>query len=181
MARPSTGKRLRFRVFERDSFTCQYCGKKPPEVILHADHIFPVSKGGKDEIENLITACADCNLGKNSMELGTAPRQTRKNAEDLQERYDQLRAFYALQKRMDSLKTEILDDVVNYWEEAWGNSELTATGRTSIKRLLTIVSADDVREAIDIAVNKGIGPTNGFKYMCGVVHTMRKQRDAQRI
>lgn len=57
-------KTLRFKVFERDEFTCQYCGKKPPKVVLEVDHIYPKSKGGTDDILNLITACLDCNRGK---------------------------------------------------------------------------------------------------------------------
>ena len=49
---------------KRDNFTCQYCGRKPPEVILEIDHIIPVSKKGSIESENLITACRDCNRAK---------------------------------------------------------------------------------------------------------------------
>lgn len=56
--------RIRYKVLLRDSFTCQYCGRKPPDVVLHVDHIIPRSKGGSNSIENLSTACADCNLGK---------------------------------------------------------------------------------------------------------------------
>src|SRR5678815_2885247 len=37
---------LRFRIFERDSFTCQYCGRKPPEVILHLEHVIAIVNGG---------------------------------------------------------------------------------------------------------------------------------------
>lgn len=57
-------KRLRYLVFKRDDFRCRYCGATPPGVVLHLDHIVPVSKGGPDTFENLITSCADCNLGK---------------------------------------------------------------------------------------------------------------------
>jgi len=32
-------KRDRFEVFKRDKFTCQYCGKAAPDVVLHIDHI----------------------------------------------------------------------------------------------------------------------------------------------
>lgn len=56
--------RLRFLIFERDNFTCQYCGRKAPEVILQIDHIFPKSKGGESLSENYKTACKDCNVGK---------------------------------------------------------------------------------------------------------------------
>lgn len=56
--------KLRFQVLQRDNFTCQYCGRKAPEVILHVDHKQPKSKQGKFTIDNLITACAECNVGK---------------------------------------------------------------------------------------------------------------------
>jgi len=56
----------RFAVFSRDNHTCQYCGKKAPSVVLEIDHKTPVSKGGTNAIENLITSCFDCNRGKGS-------------------------------------------------------------------------------------------------------------------
>jgi len=65
------GKRLKFRfqIFQKDNFTCQYCGRKAPNVELQIDHKYPKSKGGKDEIENYITACSECNLGKGDIIL----------------------------------------------------------------------------------------------------------------
>lgn len=30
-------KRKRFRILRRDNYTCQYCGRKPPEVVLHIE------------------------------------------------------------------------------------------------------------------------------------------------
>ena len=56
--------KLRFQIFQRDNFTCQYCGRKVPKVELQVDHKYPKSKGGLNKIENYITACKDCNLGK---------------------------------------------------------------------------------------------------------------------
>ena len=67
--RKAISKRMRFEVLKRDSFTCQYCGKQPPDTVLHIDHIKPVSKGGKNTILNLVTSCIDCNLGKSDVEL----------------------------------------------------------------------------------------------------------------
>ena len=61
---------LRFRVFDRDGFKCRYCGAPAPEVRLTVDHVLAVAKGGSDDIENLATACRECNLGKSDMSLG---------------------------------------------------------------------------------------------------------------
>jgi hypothetical protein len=65
---------LRFAVLRRDGFRCAYCGRGEPEgVKLHIDHIVPVARGGKTELENLVTACATCNIGKSATDLvGTA-------------------------------------------------------------------------------------------------------------
>lgn len=63
------GYALRFQVLRRDGFTCQYCGRKPPEVKLHIDHLQPWSTGGLNVAENLRTSCEACNLGKGATRL----------------------------------------------------------------------------------------------------------------
>jgi len=66
---------LRFEIFARDGFVCQYCGHRPPDVVLEVDHVHPVSKGGTDDSINLITACFGCNRGKAAKVLSNiAPR-----------------------------------------------------------------------------------------------------------
>jgi len=59
----------RFKVLQKYNFTCQYCGRKAPEVILEIDHKIPFSKGGKSDEDNLIVSCRDCNLGKSDLLL----------------------------------------------------------------------------------------------------------------
>lgn len=70
MARITTRKPLsngtRIRVFNRDSFTCQYCGATAPAVSLVVDHIIPVAHGGGNDWRNLTTACVPCNSGKHA-------------------------------------------------------------------------------------------------------------------
>ena len=51
----------RFNLFLRDSFTCQYCGWGED---LTFDHVIPRSRGGRTSWENIVTACAPCNLRK---------------------------------------------------------------------------------------------------------------------
>ena len=54
--------KLRKEIFKRDNYTCQYCNKVGG--ILECDHIIPYSKGGSNDITNLITACRKCNRQK---------------------------------------------------------------------------------------------------------------------
>lgn len=71
-ARPVVRPERRYAVLERDGFRCLYCGRaaSDPGVVLHVDHRVAVVLGGTSEMENLVTACADCNLGK-----GPRPRR----------------------------------------------------------------------------------------------------------
>lgn len=52
----------RLDVLLRDNKTCQICGCT--EGPLHVDHKMPVSRGGTNDMDNLWTLCAPCNLGK---------------------------------------------------------------------------------------------------------------------
>lgn len=72
MNRTPVSKRTRFDTFKRDHFTCQYCGKQPPAVVLVIDHATPVCAGGTNDPENLITACESCNQGKAGIPLNVA-------------------------------------------------------------------------------------------------------------
>ena len=58
--------RTRWQVFQRDNFTCQYCGKKATQVELEVDHKVSRHNGGDNSFSNLITACFECNRGKTS-------------------------------------------------------------------------------------------------------------------
>ncbi len=58
-----------WRVLKRDQFTCRYCGRKPPDVKLQVDHVRALANGGKTVLENLVTACTSCNIGKGIDEL----------------------------------------------------------------------------------------------------------------
>jgi len=58
-------RRLRFRIFRRDGFTCQYCGRGILDgVQLTLDHLVPKSQGGELICENLVCCCLDCNQGR---------------------------------------------------------------------------------------------------------------------
>lgn len=58
---PADWAALRDVVFERDGYGCVYCGSG---LNLHCDHVHPLTLGGSNDIANLVTACATCNLRK---------------------------------------------------------------------------------------------------------------------
>lgn len=65
----------RFNLFLRDGFSCQYCGRGED---LTFDHLLPRSRGGRTTWENILTACASCNLakgGKTPAEAAMRPRR----------------------------------------------------------------------------------------------------------
>jgi len=59
--------KTRWAVLKRDNYKCIKCGVSPAkdhQTELEIDHIMPVAKGGKNEIDNLQTLCRNCNQGK---------------------------------------------------------------------------------------------------------------------
>jgi len=57
-------KFTRHNVFERDSNTCQYCGKIFDRTELNLDHVIPREKGGQTTWENIVCSCIPCNTKK---------------------------------------------------------------------------------------------------------------------
>ncbi len=51
-------------LFRRDARLCLYCGDRFPSNLLSRDHVTPVSQGGHDHWNNVVTACKRCNNHK---------------------------------------------------------------------------------------------------------------------
>lgn len=54
-------KEIRKKVYARDKYTCQVCGKKNPRP-LQCHHIIPYRITQDNSIENLITLCCSCHV-----------------------------------------------------------------------------------------------------------------------
>ena len=68
------GKEVRFsraNIYQRDRYTCQYCGNKYHSENLTFDHVIPQVQGGETTWRNIVTACLACNNRKG----GRTPRQ----------------------------------------------------------------------------------------------------------
>lgn len=66
----SDWKDLSNRCKKRDGWKCTKCGFSPDKDerhLLHADHIVPLSKGGRNVLSNLQTLCYKCHEKKTNM------------------------------------------------------------------------------------------------------------------
>lgn len=183
MPRKAIPKSVRFEVFKRDKFTCQYCGAQAPDVILEIDHIKPVSKGGTNDIMNLVTACRECNNGKTNRELNddTAVKVQKKQLDDLQERREQLEMM--LKWRDDLLmQTEAeVDSIENLLssQTKWGMSE---HGRLIVRKMIKRFGFNAVYEACEIAIDQYYDGSEqswnyAFNKMGGICYNKKKERE----
>jgi len=67
-------------LFARDRYRCQYCGRHATELKLREaltrDHLIPLSRGGTNDWNNVVTACSPCNTRKGNRlpeEIGMHP------------------------------------------------------------------------------------------------------------
>jgi hypothetical protein len=100
MARTKLTPKTRFEVFKRDHFRCFYCGRTPPDVVLHVDHVIAVANGGTNSKDNLVSACIDCNIGKGARPLTAVPDALSSHISRMQEAREQLQAYSELMREM---------------------------------------------------------------------------------
>lgn len=150
MTRKSLSQKVRFEVFKRDSFTCQYCGSKAPDVVLEVDHIKPVVEGGDNSITNLITSCFDCNRGKGKVLLtdDSVIEKQRKQLEDLNERRQQLEMMLEWREGLSKLDDEQIDAVSDRFKEATGYV-IKKEGRKKVKRWLKKYGLSMVLDSVE--------------------------------
>lgn len=154
--RAPVSKKLRFEIFKRDSFACQYCGRKAPDVVLHCDHIKPVVEGGETNILNLITSCVACNLGKGPRSLSdqSALIKQQDQLAELQARREQIEMMIDWRSGLEQLKQDAVDEVSTRWSDAAEQTvSLTKTGKDKLRKLLKEYGLDLVLRAIPEAID----------------------------
>lgn len=154
--RRSISKKTRFDIFKRDAFTCQYCGRKPPAVVLELDHIIPVCEGGTDDEANLLCSCFDCNRGKGGTPLDVIPLSVVDRLARQKELAEQVHALNQFQEEQrESIECHI-EELGIYWNDhiqqekgAWifGDER-----QKSVRHFLKFLTPSDIREAIDLAM-----------------------------
>jgi hypothetical protein len=162
-------KKIRFDVFKRDLFTCQYCSAKPPKVPLEVDHIIPIKNGGLNDFENLITSCFDCNRGKGARELTLMPVSTVEKMERLsiaQEQYKQFKKILLAEKKIIDSQVAAIDKIYSSCYEGWC---LNDRFKLQIKQFIIKIGFEEVEEAMEIACLKISDSSKAIKYFCGIV------------
>lgn len=173
--RKPLSKKLRFEVFKRDAFTCQYCGKKAPDVVLEVDHIKPVSKGGKNELLNLVTACFECNRGKRNIELSDHQELEiqRKQLEELNTKREQMKMMLEWKEELLAFQKEQVKEIEKLFEnpfdlwtvfgfeekmlsliDRFGFLEVYESTKISIRKYIKTRSGKKREEEVLFAINK---------------------------
>ena len=150
MSRVKIPKKLRFEVFKRDKFSCQYCGDKAPDAVLHVDHIDPVANGGTNDILNLITSCEPCNLGKGARLLSDTATLDKQRAEldELADRREQIEMMLKWRKELtdvDALEVDLICSVIH---ESCDKFSVNDSGKKFIKRWLKKYSHEELIAAV---------------------------------
>lgn len=135
--RKPLSKKIRFEVFKRDRFTCQYCGRKAPDVVLNVDHINPVAKGGTNELFNLITSCFECNNGKRDIPLDKLEEldKQRESLEMLEERRQQIDMMLKWKKELSNVNDYEVDKIADYINDEFEVS-ITESGRKNLQKYI---------------------------------------------
>ena len=152
-ARKPIPKSVRFEVFKRDKFSCQYCGRAAPEVLLHIDHIKPVADQGTNDITNLVTACAACNAGKRDVPLddNTTIMKRKAQLDELQERREQLEMMMEWTQGLQDLKGQTVRRLADYWMNLAPGFSPNDRGLQKIRKCMTKFSVEEIMKAMDIA------------------------------
>ena len=172
----SISVKKRFDVFKRDNFTCQYCSRKPPKVPLECDHIVPVCKGGNNTIDNLITACFDCNRGKGGIELEVIPDSLVVKMERMVLAKKQYKQYQNLLKKQKQFIESEIDQVVSVFENYFEGFTVSDKFRISIKTFISKLDVNQVCEAMEKACNIVDNRTYATKYFCGICWNIIKDR-----
>lgn len=148
--------RLRFEVFKRDAFTCRYCGRKTPEVVLEIDHVIPESEGGSDDAINLVTSCWECNRGKSNIPLNHAltGEDPHDKAIEMMERDRQLREYNHVLREIRERREESAWELWEYWD----GEDSTSMSKRDLSWFLHALErcpAETIRKYMDMAIHRG--------------------------
>ena len=185
------GVRQRFEIFKRDEFTCAYCGRRSPDVVLQVDHIQATANGGTDDPINLITSCWECNSGKSDVPLARTltAEDPHDRAVEILERERQLAEYNRVLASESERRLEQAWNLAFYWEDRCGrlnaaqsrgeeDFRFNTSDLTWLKTALTWCPSEKIREFMDLAIARNM--TKGIRYVAACARNWRYERTAAR-
>lgn len=173
----SVTKRNRFKVFDRDDYTCRYCGKTPADgITLEADHVTPRSKGGDDSIENLVTSCFDCNRGKSDLVIGGNHEEPAKVALRRMQEIKESKRLIAEKKKAEKLRQKQIQEWINTICDAFGIDSCPERIAIDCAKHAKEFGSSKVIEWVDkISVKFNSPETQANKYLNGIARRVREE------
>lgn len=177
--RKPVSKKLRFEVFKRDSFCCQYCGRSAPDVILEVDHLKPVAEGGKNTMLNLITSCRDCNRGKGKTLISDNQAVVKQKValDELNEKRLQMEMMLQWKMELEKLMDEQIDLVSVFLLDDPENYCLSDTARKEVKSLIRRFGFPLVYEASEIAESRYYTVGMRLQKLGGICYNIKRRRE----
>jgi hypothetical protein len=139
--------------------------------MLHVDHVIPVSDGGEDVPENLVAACASCNLGKSDVALEDSRLATATTPDSLREHAEQVREYLVAAKALAATQDAVRELYADQWRERVGNDPPRQLYR-AFRTLAQKHSAEALIDAIDAVAEaawKLRGADGETRYFYGVL------------
>lgn len=127
IGRKNIPDKVRVQVYERDDYTCQYCGDRFSRELLSIDHLVPVALGGHNEITNYVTACRSCNSRKRATPLEQFAKSINIQIENIPVHGDPVIDNQALPIEVRLLRKQIFDKV--------RSGELAITGKAAQQKI----------------------------------------------
>lgn len=181
--RKTISKKTRFEVFKRDNFTCQYCGRMAPDVVLEIDHINPISKGGNNDVLNLITSCFDCNRGKGKRKLtqNEEIKKTQHMLKEINKKREQLEMLLKWKKELENIDNNMVNEIEKILSVTGNN--FSEYGRQNCIKLIKKYGFDEVYESTKISIaqyyieDDDESITKTFNYIGRICAVREKQKN----
>lgn len=185
----SITNKQRFEVFKKCNFTCQYCGRRTPEVILEIDHVIPKSKGGTDDIDNLTASCFQCNRGKSWTMLDNVLKDKDIHSETilLAEKEMQLAEYNYLRQKIRDREDEEIATLREHFSNQFQYPAYAERAFdkiiTTVRHALKVISYVDIMDFIDYSIERTSQDTRGewhntaaAKYLMGILRNKTKEK-----
>ena len=148
-------KRVKYEVFEKDSFKCQSCGMGTPNVTLQLIRIQDTQHNDEWlDIAFLSTSCKICEKKKSGVDEKNPNNFM--SVDELEERLQQLKMLINWRKGMLNIRKQQLNNLIAYWENKITDFQTNNDQKKYLAAYISKYSSDEIRSAMDMAVDKFI-------------------------